>query len=380
MSNNYQTPVLYATSSKGQIKTWLGIAKDMGTHTVVTTQFGLKGNKLQTQEKEVREGKNIGRSNETTHFQQAVKELQSKENRKRDKGYTDNSEKISTPILPMLALPFEKRKHNVKYPCSIQPKIDGVRMTCRMTDDNTIEMFTRKGKSFTVMPHLMKELENVLSDLRGGESTFYLDGELYSDTLTFQELAGTVRREKNNESVLKQIYYVVFDCFDTNDMNLTFHERWNIISWLGAYNDDRKYVKILLPLISANEEKEVYEHCGKLVESGYEGAIIRNLGGVYKLNHRSADLQKLKPFHDKEYLICGFKEGTNTEEGCVIWECETDNGEKFHVRPKGSMEQRKRWFNNGDEFIGSELTVRFQELTTDGIPRFPVGVALRGYE
>ena len=380
--NYFETPQLYAESSKGDIKQWQGTARNVGDFTIIDYEFGLKGGRIQRQTQQMTEGKNIGRSNETTHFEQAVKVIQSKENKKRDKGYTHDIDNIETPILPMLALPFEKRKHNINYPCSIQPKLDGVRMTCRMTKDNTIEMFTRKGKTFTVMPHLIKELENVLSDSHGGQDTFYLDGELYSDSLTFQELAGTVRREKNDEDILKQIYYVVFDCFDTDHMGLTFHERWNMISWLGAYNDNRKYVKILQngKAMSAFEEKEVYEHCGKLVENGYEGAIVRNLNGLYKLNHRSADLQKLKFFQDDEYHVIGFKEGSNTDKGCVIWVCETKNGKIFNVRPKGTVAQRQTWYENGKSFVGKALTVRFQELTDEGIPRFPVGIAIRDYE
>jgi hypothetical protein len=38
------------------------------------------------------------------------------------------------------------------------------------------------------------------------------------------------------------------------------------------------------------------------------------------------------------------------------------------------------WFNDGDSYIGKNLTVVYQELTEDGKPRFPVGKALRvGY-
>ena len=54
--------------------------------------------------------------------------------------------------------------------------------------------------------------------------------------------------------------------------------------------------------------------------------------------------------------------------------------EGFAVRPMGSKAERQGYFNNGNEFIGSKLTVRYQELTDDGIPRFPVGVTIRNYE
>ena len=35
---------------------------------------------------------------------------------------------------------------------------------------------------------------------------------------------------------------------------------------------------------------------------------------------------------------------------------------------------------SGKKYIGKKLTVRFQELTDDKVPRFPVGITFRDYE
>ena len=75
--------------------------------------------------------------------------------------------------------------------------------------------------------------------------------------------------------------------------------------------------------------------------------------------------------------IIGFTEGEGNETGCVIWECETPEGKTFKVRPRGTQDERKVIFKEGSKYIGQELTVRFQELSQDGIPRFPVGVGVR---
>jgi len=37
-------------------------------------------------------------------------------------------------------------------------------------------------------------------------------------------------------------------------------------------------------------------------------------------------------------------------------------------------------FEEGNNYIGKQLTVRAQELTNEGIPRFPVGISIRDYE
>ena len=118
----------------------------------------------------------------------------------------------------------------------------------------------------------------------------------------------------------------------------------------------------------------------EFVEAGYEGIMLRNGAGVYRANYRSNDLQKYKEFMEDEYRIIDFKEGEGRDLGAVIWVCETADGKEFSLRPRGSIEQRREWFNDGDSYIGKYVTVIFQELTEDGKPRFPVGKALRvGY-
>jgi DNA ligase-1 len=248
--------------------------------------------------------------------------------------------------------------------------------------DGKIEMFTRRGKPFTIMSHIEQDLIDLFYHFRGVNEldgdTFYLDGELYSDTLTFQELAGIVRRSSNDEETLKQIHYVVFDSFNINSPNWKFESRYRQLVhvpdkyWTDSVRD--------IPTIPCIEEEHMFQCHTEFIRNGYEGTIIRNSDGIYKLNHRSSDLQKYKSFQDDEYEIIGFKEGKNTDEGCVIWECKTPNGLEFSVRPRGTKEQRTEWFDNGESYIGSLLTVRYQELTDDGIPRFPVGITIRDYE
>jgi len=75
-----------------------------------------------------------------------------------------------------------------------------------------------------------------------------------------------------------------------------------------------------------------------------------------------------------------FKEGEGQEAGCVLWVCQTKDGKPFNCRPRGTREDRMQLFQEGKNYVGKHLTVRFQELTTDGIPRFPVGIAFRDYE
>ena len=101
------------------------------------------------------------------------------------------------------------------------------------------------------------------------------------------------------------------------------------------------------------------------------------MNGIYEVNKRSKYLQKFKEFLEEEFKIVGFHEGSSDEKGSVVWNCVTKDNQEFSVRPKGTFESRKKLFDEGDKYIGKQLTVIFQEYSTEGIPRFPVGKAIR---
>ena len=123
------------------------------------------------------------------------------------------------------------------------------------------------------------------------------------------------------------------------------------------------------------------EYLDKYTKEGYEGVIIRNKQGKYAENARSNHLQKLKKFKDEEFEIVNYTTPTQGKEvGCVVWICKTKEGKTFSVRPSGNYEERKKQYNNGKKYIGKMLTVKYQELTNDHVPRFPVGLAIRDYE
>ena len=121
------------------------------------------------------------------------------------------------------------------------------------------------------------------------------------------------------------------------------------------------------------------EKHAEYVAAGYEGIMLRTRDGLYK-HSRSVDLLKYKEFLDGEYEVVGAEQGQGLEEGCVIWICRTAEGKTFHCRPRGTRESRSELFQKNEEYMGKHLTVRFQELTDEGIPRFPVGITFRDYE
>lgn len=256
------------------------------------------------------------------------------------------NEKIKcTAILPMLANKWEERKNYISIPFYIQPKIDGVRLL--VSNKGGI---SRTGK-------IVPGTEVWGKDLKEGE---YLDGECYVENKTFEEITSLFKTDP------LKLEFHVFDYFDVNRPELTFDER------LHTGHCTVKTIKV-------QKKADLRKLHKAFVEDGFEGTMIRDRESVYEPGKRSNYLLKYKDFQTEEYEIVGYKVGTGREEGTAVWECKVGD-QTFYAKPEGTMAYRRKLLKNKDAYMGKMLTVRFQNLSAYGVPRFPVGIAVRDYE
>ena len=136
---------------------------------------------------------------------------------------------------------------------------------------------------------------------------------------------------------------------------MTFDERWKL---LNSLSPDLKICDLKI----VNNFNELQQAHTKYVEDGYEGLIIRTMKGIYQPDHRGSSLLKFKSFKDDEFEIVDFKEGKGNDKGTVIFKCKTNAGGEdkfFEVRPRGTREERKEMFENGKDYIGKKITVKY---------------------
>lgn len=286
-------------------------------------------------------------------------------------------------FLPMLANKFSERKQYVHYPCIAQPKLDGVRYTANMTADGTVVLKTRNDAICPFFDHIKNDIK-----LLHPSPDVYLDGEFYSASVPFKTLNGYCNRKKlegyNNipKEAINTIKYNIFDCYFTSDPKKPFSQRYEYLTSLFAQHHDLNYL-VLVQIQTVNTESEIMPMHNAYVSDGYEGIIIRNADSPYKLKDRSNDLLKYKNFIDSEFIIAGASAPTNgKEENCIIWELKLPNSDlTFTCRPRESYDSRKQEWQQFQahpaQYIGQKYTVRYQETYDNGIPRFPVGVAIR---
>ena len=155
----------------------------------------------------------------------------------------------------------------------------------------------------------------------------------------------------------------------------TFSSRTDTLGALLRHNQNPYLVPVYTQLVNNIEEALAAQ--GMFIEQGYEGAMIRNVNGMYEGGKRSANLQKMKSFEDAEYEIVGANEGRGKDSGTVgSFICKIESGQTFSARLQGPYATRKKLFEQGG-YIGQLLTVKYQNLTSDNLPRFPIGKGLR---
>lgn len=372
-------PVLYKRTSTGKIQRWEIFVKEIDDGFSIVTKHGyVDGKIVEDAGIIVSEGKNLGRSNQTSPLEQAETEAQSKWTKKKDEGYVEsiNDAEKDVVVLPMLANKYEKVKHHITFPCFVQRKYDGTRCLSIMRG-GSVELISRKGKPFCFMDHIRAELAELFKETN---DDFYLDGELYSDELTFQQIVGTVKKSKTkaDEETMLKIQYHVYDCFSLVNLNLPYEYKATLLEKLigNKYN----YIK-MVESVEAHSEEDIYHLHDQFVSEGWEGAIVRNKKLKYELDKRSNELLKVKAFMDEEFKIIGVQEACGNDVGTAIFVCKNNGDDRtFSCRPKGTREQRREWFVNFEKYKGKMLTVEFFEKTDEGLPRFPVGKAIRAYE
>lgn len=402
-----QLPILYGIEKNGKIKTWEaniylkgGTNAQTSHHAFATIEHGHQDGKKQLTVRDYTEGKNIGKKNETTPLEQCIAETRRKWLDKKEK--ESYQETVPTHIdlqpaqpaptggkkyFPMLAQKFEPessvaKKHSITFPCFVQPKLDGLRCVIyRDSITGEIRRQSRTGTYFDTMSHIASSLAPLFAKF----PNVVLDGELYTTEIPFEELAGLIKKKKLTENDFNRLCAIQYHIYDVVDEKTPFHARRDSIKKMFAQvaastAASPHYLPPYICLVETTEAKTVAEfkaEFGRFIEAGYEGIMLRNKGGMYRCNYRSHDLQKYKEFEEDEFRITGFTQGDGRDKGTVIWVCETKEGKEFTVRPRGTMESRRKLFETGKKYVGKMLTVIYQELTEEGKPRFPVGKDIR---
>ena len=371
---------LFKLNSDGtSIQIWeMHIATD---HTSYWTVSGRKDGKMVTSKPTAVVPK-VKRSQE----EQVLLEANSKCLLKTRKKYVEDEKDVGAKAegaLPgysaMLAKKWEDQKKKIKFPCIVQPKLDGVR--CLATKDG---LFTRGRKPIEACQHVHEALKPFFE----AHPDAYLDGELYTHEFKddFEKIIKAVKKAAKSATeedleFQKKVEYHVYDCPRIGDLTEEdpFIDRMEFaVNELLHCTIANKSIRPVYTAEAYTEEM-LYEEHSHFLQEGYEGTMVRNLQMTYK-GSRSSELLKMKEFMDDEFTILGVNEGKGGLEGhAATFTMAMPNGAEFKAKLKGSFDRLKWIWGNPDEVIGKSCTVVYQGITNkEGVPRFPVAKDVRG--
>lgn len=364
---------LFKKTTNGKVQQW-SIELDQDRYRTIE---GLKDGKMTTSKWKYAEPTNMGKKNERNRRQQAVFEYEAKIKYMLDRGYVENLKDVNKAadlFKPMLAEKYSDKKKLVTFPLHVQPKLDGMR--CIIKSDG---MFSREGKPIVSSPHIFNRLVEV--GLFESFPNLILDGELYNHAYKadFNKIISLTRKTKPTEADLKESEQIIefhcFDCFnkdfDEDPFSMRIELARNILLHMDMF--------VAVETLKVPNQKVLDKIYDRYLRQGYEGQMIRLNDSEYQ-QKRTNNLLKRKEFIDQEYLIVDIEEGVGNRSNMMGRFVLKLGAHTFGASARGNIELFKEYWNNKQSYIGKMATVRYQNLTPDGIPRFPVVVAIRDYE
>ena len=401
MTDKYNGKELFTKDTKGKTRFWKATSNlelNADGHISILIEHGVLGSdKVVKKERFTKNGKNIGKINQTTIEEQALLDVSYLYQKQLDDGYVFNLDSYTEPLRPQLAHPYEKRKHTVKFDYKhptapndysnryyASKKLDGVRLFVFVSNGKVIKFESRTGKPFKYFSHIATAIENNLSDVDKVLNNVVFDGELFNKNIPFNVLSSLINSDDYTTTEFNSVTYtteqVQFHCYDrvnldkkeedyfTRFVNVSIPAENNIV-----FKIDNKIIK---------NEQDLITLGGKWISEGYEGLMLRNGWTPYDFGKRSNNLLKYKIMLDEEFLILDIIDSEN-EPGQPIFVVEvqkaTDKEEALtcNVRMKGEKKENEKYLINKKDYINKWLKVQYQAKSEYNIPLFPVGLEVR---
>jgi len=360
------------------------LEKDSATAVI---RWGTVGGKLQ----EIRHSASEGKQGRSAH-EQVINEVKAIAKRKRDRdGYVDANAASSEPATdavrvqeapaadarppqPMLAQVYNAGLSFKGLTLHAQPKMDGLRC---LADVRTGKLWSRSRHEIVGLEHIEKAVVAACAPLPSN-GTRFVDGEIFAPGMDFQTISSLARRVKNPHAQASELKLVLFDAVVPQG---SFAARWD---WLQALAINAEVGLVDTQPMADGAPEVVDALLQAQLKLGFEGLMVRasseDAESLYRPGARSRHLLKVKAFAQEEYAVVRANRHRETDTlGSVTLALHGEGGATFNAAPATTAESKLEMWTNRAEYESGRwvATVRFHELTRDGVPRFPRIVGFR---
>lgn len=228
----------------------------------------------------------------------------------------------------MLCSPFDQKLvDKIKYPASVQLKMDGMRFNA-IVRDGKCEFRSRNGKEIQLLGNLEAEfvaLANGVDCVFDGELLVKENGKIL-DRQTGNGILNKANKGTISAAEAAKVHATVWDYipymyFIEGEYNKPYLNRFGVLSAM-TFPDRIKLVES----VGVNNLEEAQVIFEKYLADGEEGIILKDLSGIWQ-NKRSKTQIKFKGELECDLKIVGVEEGTGKYAGMLgAIKCESADG------------------------------------------------------
>ena len=212
--------------------------------------------------------------------------------------------------------------------------------------------------------------------------SFALDGELYTARGEFEKIQSTVMDKTPSVAAWSEIKFHIFDVPEASGGLL---ERLSELEKFIVKNPQAGQNLKIIKQVKVKDNAEFEAFAEQIVAKGGEGAVAREPNAPYE-RKRSKNALKYKKFKDAECEVTEVNAGTGKYANFAgSLTCKAlgskDDKEKAGEPKEGTIFKIGSGLSDENRQeppkIGSIITYKFQNLTSNGKPRFPIFLRVR---
>lgn len=270
----------------------------------------------------------------------------------------------------------KKINEMLKQGVFVSHKLDGYRCPA-VVKNYEVTLYTRNGKEFSNFPQIAKDIETMAR--RAKMPSFFLDGEVMSND--FQAIQQSAFASTRGTTV-GDITYHAFDLvpiaeWESQNFKTPASRRYADLAGLMIHIFDLKLVEVKHELVYSMDSIIALER--KYVEAGFEGAMV--IPDIpYYLGRKSNAMLKFKTMESMDCKIEDYYLGEGKYEsllgGLVVRQ---ENGVRCDVGSGFTDAMRAELLVAARDGLltGRICEVKYQNLSNDGVMRFPIFIRFR---
>ena len=258
----------------------------------------------------------------------------------------------------------------------VSKKFDGYRCLA-IVENGEATLYTRNGKVYENFPQIQRAL--VLATSKEQSKTFVFDGEVLSNS--FGDMQRSAFASKRGTTV-GDVTYHIFDLIPADEWRTQrFTElaatRFEELDSFFSSIDDKTLPIVKVEHFLSTNYDEILGYEQDFIKEGYEGAMI--LPNIpYYVGRKTNAMMKFKTMQTMDCKVVGLYEGSGKNEGSLGGiQVVQENGLRCDVGSGFDDNERTAIFNNPNSVVGRVFEVKYQNLSEDGIMRFPIFVRWR---